>query len=274
MFIPLCDENEHSYNHIFNNLIILTCIVVFFYAASLVQVEALKLFLDKWALHPWRLFSQIPVSSMTGRIDIIFNHSDSVFWKQSVSYAFLHGSFFHLLFNMYFLWIFGDNVEFAMGHIRYVLFFFLGCIISGLMQIVINGPSPVPMIGASGAIAAIMGAYMFYFPKAKIAIGYFGLPIPRMMNSGSREVRWKGIVYWPSWICIPIFFAGDLIDGAYSIGHSTGVAHWAHLGGFVFGYATAFIFKDPGVVFLERKIVLNRNPLNEALYAIRKKTKN
>ncbi len=139
-----------------------------------------------------------------------------------ISFMFLHGGFWHLIGNMWSLYIFGDNVEDRLGPLRYLLFYFLCGLLSGLSHLFLNLNSNVPTIGASGAIAGVMGAYFILYPRAKILT-----LIP--------------IVIIPLFIEIPAFFflglwlAIQFLSVAGSHGAMGGIAWWAHIGGFIFG---------------------------------------
>ena len=146
-----------------------------------------------------------------------------------ISFMFLHGGFWHILGNMWFLYIFGDNVEDRLGPFRYLVFYLLCGWVSGLSQILFNLHSNTPTIGASGAIAGVMGAYLILHPRSKILT-----LIP--------------IIFIPWFIEIPaFFFLGfwfflQFINAAGSQGHISGIAWWAHIGGFVFGIVGLKIF--------------------------------
>lgn len=144
-----------------------------------------------------------------------------------ITYAFLHGSIWHLLGNMLFLWIFGDNIEDKLGHLRYLEFYILGAIASALVQggvNFINGSQHIPMIGASGAISAVIAAYLIMFPKAKIITLIFISLIPL-----------------PAWVFIGLWFILQFVMAFFNFGSSEGVAYFAHIGGFLFGLAFVLI---------------------------------
>ena len=139
---------------------------------------------------------------------------------------FLHGGYLHFLLNMLFLWIFGDNVEDRMGHAGYTLFFLTGGALAGAAHVVANPTSVVPTIGASGAIAAVMGAYLVLYPRARIeSLVLFGFSL--------RWLSVPSIVYLIAWLAL------QLLQGSLSLGEAQtgGVAWWAHAGGFLFGAA-------------------------------------
>ena len=147
-----------------------------------------------------------------------------------ISSMFMHGSWLHILFNMWFLWIFGDNVEDVMGPVRFVAFYLLCGLAAAAAQIATDPESVVPMVGASGAIGGVMGAYARLFPRARVhMLVFFGffittVSIPAVFMLG----------YW---------FLLQIIAGLPALGESGGgVAFWAHAGGFVAGVALSFLF--------------------------------
>ncbi|MCS5639907.1 MAG: rhomboid family intramembrane serine protease [Candidatus Marinimicrobia bacterium] len=137
---------------------------------------------------------------------------------------FLHGGFTHLLGNMWFLWIFGDNVESALGHVRYLIFYFLCGIGAAVAQTTINLDSMIPMVGASGAISGVLAAYMLQYPKARIHVFMF-----LFIFFTTFRV--------PAFVVIGFWFLEQLTNGMGSIGLdiSGGVAWFAHIGGFIAG---------------------------------------
>jgi membrane associated rhomboid family serine protease len=143
---------------------------------------------------------------------------------------FIHGSWGHILGNMLFLWIFGNNIEDHLGHNKYLLFYLAGGVVAAIVQLLSGPTSQVPTIGASGAIAAVMGAYFFLYPKAKIQTLVFFIFIT--------------IVRLPAWIFLGIWFVMQLFEGTF--GAAQGVAVWAHVGGFLFGVVIAWISSRQG----------------------------
>ena len=146
---------------------------------------------------------------------------------------FLHGGWGHLLGNMLFLWIFGDNVEDRLGHVRYLIFYLLSGYAATFAHLWAGPGSTVPAIGASGAISGVLGAYLFLHPKARIQtlliLGFF--------------VR---MIYVPAWVFLPLWFLMQLLSGAASLGARTGaeaggVAWFAHIGGFIAGPLLLFL---------------------------------
>jgi membrane associated rhomboid family serine protease len=152
-----------------------------------------------------------------------------------ITSMFMHGGFMHLLGNMLFLWIFGDNIEAAVGNLKFAAFYLLGGLAASAAQVMISPESTVPCVGASGAIAAVMGAYLVMYPKSRIqmlfvitfsrfyipAIAFLGMWIVQQVMSGMGA--------------LPMFSGGGQDGG--------GVAYWAHIGGFVLGLGAGFLFR-------------------------------
>ena len=148
-----------------------------------------------------------------------------------LSYQFLHGGWLHLGFNMLFLWVFGDNVEDAMGHGRFLAFYLLCGIIAGLVHGLTDTASSVPTLGASGAISGVLGAYVVLYPRANLLVLAFGI------------IPWR----LPALLVIGAWFAQDLLWGATGSAAADGVAVWAHIGGMIAGAALVAFFRRPGV---------------------------
>ena len=144
---------------------------------------------------------------------------------------FMHANLMHIAGNLWFLWIFGDNVEDAMGHLRYFFFYLVGGVAAAVVQMAMTAGSPVPMVGASGAIAAVTGAYMLLYPRAPILVLN---PVPLLW------LFWGLTFVVPAWFVAGEFFVLNLLTGVQSLsvpdGAATGgVAVFAHIGGFVAG---------------------------------------
>jgi membrane associated rhomboid family serine protease len=137
---------------------------------------------------------------------------------------FLHGGWAHLAGNMLFLWIFGDNLEEEMGHFGFLVLYLAAGLAAGAAQIASGPGSPVPMVGASGAIAGVMGGYLLLFPRAKVDVLVIFLIFFRIFAI-------------PAWIVLGVWFALQLVSGASSPGIGDVVAYWAHAGGFLGGLA-------------------------------------
>ena len=153
-----------------------------------------------------------------------------------ITSQFLHGGWLHLGGNMLFLWVFGDNIEDTMGHYSYLFFYLLSGAIAGLAQVVVDPGSEIPLVGASGAISGVLGAYITLFPHGKIKtlilLGFFPL-----------------VFLIPAWIQIGVWVLLQFVNGFASLGVPTeetggGVAYFAHIGGFLAGFVLVWLFRD------------------------------
>ncbi len=153
-------------------------------------------------------------------------------WHTVLTSMFLHGGWFHIIGNMWFLWIFGNNVEDSMGSFRFVVFYVLCGFAAATLQVALNPASPVPMVGASGAIGGVMGAYILLFPRVQVhmlvILGFLvtTIAVPAVLMLG----------YWLLIQLIGAFGSAGAQGG--------GVAFWAHVGGFVAGGALVYVFRD------------------------------
>ena len=149
-----------------------------------------------------------------------------------ITSMFLHGSWMHLLGNMWFLWLFGNNIEDSMTRPRYVAFYLLSGLAAALAQVVANPQSEVPMVGASGAISGVMGAYLVLFPRVRV---YTMVPLGFFLQS----------IPLPAWVMLIYWSVLQLVGGFSSVmsEQSGGVAFWAHLGGFVAGVVLVKLFE-------------------------------
>ncbi|RKY05549.1 rhomboid family intramembrane serine protease [Candidatus Poribacteria bacterium] len=149
---------------------------------------------------------------------------------------FLHGGWAHIIGNMIFLWIFGDNVEDRMGHFRFLIFYLLCGVSAAMAQAFTHPASGVPMVGASGAISGVMGAYFLLFPTARILT-----LVPVFIFLQIAEV--------PALFFLGLWFLMQFVNGVFSLGFQhvmgSGVAWWAHIGGFVAGMVLVWFFKRP-----------------------------
>jgi membrane associated rhomboid family serine protease len=154
-------------------------------------------------------------------------------WITILTAMFMHGSWSHIIGNMIFLWAFSPEIEDAMGRGRYVVFYFVGGVVAMLAQVLANPNSNVPNLGASGAIAAVMGAFLVTYPRDRIKAVLIILLFVR-------------ITFIPAFLLIGFWFLTQLVDaGAVAQVQTGGVAYLAHVGGFIFGAVTARWFEDP-----------------------------
>ncbi|MCA9880105.1 MAG: rhomboid family intramembrane serine protease [Thermomicrobiales bacterium] len=216
--IPIGDENAGSLVKPYVNFALIgICVVVFLYEMILPERQLSALFFE-WGAVPARIMSG------EGLVTIFTS-------------MFLHGGWSHIIGNMVFLYVFGDNIEDAMGHVQYLLFYLLCGIAAAALQIALDPTSAIPMIGASGAISGVMGAYLVLFPhgrvRALVFFGYFGQ-----------------VILVPAWTMIGLWFGLQLLSAFASLGASGegGVAFWAHVGGFIAGAVLVFLFRNRDAV--------------------------
>ena len=211
--IPISDRNPTRGLPIVNLLLISANVVVFLYELTL-RSQLLNRFIFTWGVVPSDFFSawshpaQTPLSV----------------WTTLITSQFLHAGWAHILGNMIFLWVFGDNVEDVLGSFRYLVFYLACGVAAGIVQVLVVGPSDVPSIGASGAIAGVLGAYLLLDPFTKVTIllpiffFFWGIDLPALF-----------VIGW--WFVQQLFYG----LGALSSAAASGIAFWAHIGGFVMG---------------------------------------
>ena len=208
--IPLRDTAQSKSYPVTNTALIAVNVIVFLIQSG--QGADLERFIYVYGL--------VPARYTVPQISDYFTWSQQVF--SFVSFMFLHGGFWHLLGNMWSLYIFGDNVEDHLGPLRYLLFYLLCGMASGLAHMFLNQVSNAPTIGASGAIAGVMGAYFLLYPHAKILT-----LVPIIIIPFFFEI--------PAYFFLGLWFLMQFLSAAGSLGQSSGIAWWAHIGGFVFG---------------------------------------
>lgn len=167
-------------------------------------------------------------------------------WETVVTSMFMHGGWFHLLGNMWFLWIFGNNVEDSMGRLRFIVFYLLSGIAAAGAQTLIDPSSAVPMVGASGAIGGVMGAYIVLYPRVAVTLLVF-------LGFFITSIRVPAYFMLGYWFLLQVIGAFPQVGGV-----SGGVAFWAHLGGFAAGALLIFPFKDPELVERHRRRLTTR----------------
>jgi membrane associated rhomboid family serine protease len=171
--------------------------------------------------------AQVPIAE--GVVCVV---TDMPSWLTPLTSMFMHGGWMHLISNMWFLWIFGNNVEDSMGHVRFLLFYLLCGLAAATAQTVADPTSIIPMVGASGAIGGVMGAYIVLYPRVHVHmlvfLGFFvtTIAVPAVFMLG----------YW---------FVLQLVSGWLSNTAEGGVAFWAHVGGFVAGAVLVLLFRNP-----------------------------
>jgi membrane associated rhomboid family serine protease len=204
--LPIRDHNPATRRPYVNHALIVLNIAVFAATLPLYSDErALMALFDGYAIIPENITAGANLAGL-------------------FTSMFLHGGLMHLAGNMLFLWIFGDNVEDQLGHGRYALFYLASGLGAGVIQVLADPSSAIPVVGASGAIAGVMGGYLLMFPRARIDILIFLIVIVRILPV-------------PAWMMLGLWFAMQIAGGAAADAATGGVAYWAHAGGFVAGIA-------------------------------------
>jgi membrane associated rhomboid family serine protease len=228
--IPLRDANPTRRPPVVTIGLILACLAAFAVELSRLAAggdRALALLVTEWGIVPAELVAAVGdgrfLSSETATL---------------VTSQFLHGGWLHLGGNLLYLWIFGNNIEDRLGRLAFLGFYLVGGIVAGLTQVAIAPDSTIPTIGASGAIAATLGAYLVLFPRARITSLVF-------------LVFFYQLIDVPAIVVLAFWFVLQLVDGIASLGVADaattgGVAFFAHLGGFVFGVAVALLVRGRG----------------------------
>ncbi|MCX7000258.1 MAG: rhomboid family intramembrane serine protease [Candidatus Sumerlaeota bacterium] len=221
--IPIKDTIKSRHAPVMTVIIIIANVLVFIYQLNL-PPNALNRFLYVWGVVPARFFRPGWAEYMG------YPHRTPLPLFTSM---FLHGGWFHLIANMWALWIFGDNVEDRMGHFRFPIFYILCGLIASAANMVLYHSSPIPTIGASGAIAGVMGAYFILFPGARILV-----LMPIFFYPLFFEI--PAVVYLLFWFILQ-FLSGTqaLLSGAGQVG---GIAFWAHIAGFISGIILLRVF--------------------------------
>lgn len=217
MFLPLYDSNKIAH-------------IEFPYVNYGILAVSVLVFIVQWLGGPAGLdqahieYGMIPVvvrDVVEGPVAWLPDH------VTLLSYMFLHADFFHLLSNMLFLWVFGDNVEDALGHIKYLVFYLLCGALAGLAHLFFYPDSYGPLIGASGAVAGVMGAYLVLYPKVRVFV--------------LNKIIVMFPIALPAWVVLSIWVVAQFFY--VIIGSEDGVAWWAHIGGVAAGAALVFLFR-------------------------------
>jgi membrane associated rhomboid family serine protease len=212
--IPIGDENPSRIIPFINWGLIIACVATFIWQTSS-GVSFFEFTLFEFGIVPQKILDG------EGLYSIVTN-------------IFLHGGWSHLLGNMLFLFIFGDNIEDRLGHIRYIIFYLVCGVTASIIWMVTALNSPFPAVGASGAISGVLGAYFVLYPRARI----------KTLMSFGFFIR---VTRVPAWVMIGMWFVYQLLLAFIPL--NTGVAYWAHVGGFVVGWVIARFFKPREVSY-------------------------
>ena len=237
--IPLKDDNPTYSTPIITYFIIGICVIVFLLEISSSNYKSGAIFYS-WGVIPASLIHNLQLPDEVYRVPPIITLFTSMF---------MHGGFMHLIGNMLYMWIFADNIEDGLGKTKFIIFYLLSGVAAALTQVYMNTESTIPMVGASGTIGGILGAYIVNYPKAKVLVliplGFF-----------------SQIVRVPAIFVLGIWFILQFVSSAFSGSSGGGVAYGAHIGGFVFGAIA--------ILFFNRQSKL----LNVAEKKLKSKTKN
>jgi membrane associated rhomboid family serine protease len=228
---PYRDENETQRPAIITGMIIAANVLVWLSVQGAGSTVALARSVCELGLIPGELTLSVPPGTRFPMGDRLVCLTDP--GRQTshlITSMFLHGSWMHLLGNMWFLWIFGNNIEDSMGRPRFIMFYLLCGLAAAFGQIVTNPNSAIPMVGASGAISGVMGGYLILYPRVRV---YAMVPLGFFLTS----------VALPAWVMLGYWFLIQFISGlATMAGDMGGVAFWAHIGGFVAGLVLIKLF--------------------------------
>ncbi len=217
--IPLRDSTRSRHFPIITIALIVLNLYIFFRQSISSQAELTSI-ISNYALIPAYLTANLKAYSLFG-----------ILHPPLITSTFLHGSWFHVLFNMLYLWIFGDNIEDKLGPVRFLIFYLLSGIAGNLTHVFIDPVSPIPLVGASGAIAGLLGAYIITFPKARVTSLFFVL-----FFFFIRDI--------PAIYFILFWFILQVINGVSSLGiMGNTTAWWAHIGGFLCGILLMIILR-------------------------------
>jgi len=221
---PIHDNNPTEINPVITIGLIIICILVYLWQTSLGQELGVAI-VYSLGMIPAVLFNGTELSSELYIVPAEVTVLTSMF---------MHGGFMHLAGNMLYLWIFGNNIEDCMGHIRFIIFYLLCGSAGALTQAIMDPGSEIPMIGASGAVSGVLGAYLLLYPHAKILV-----VVPIIIIIKTFRV--------PAMFVLGLWFAMQLISSASTVPGEGGTAWWAHIGGFVAGMILITFFKHPDV---------------------------
>ena len=213
---PIGDENEQGTGPAYVTLAVIALnVLAFFLEISRPSDAAVQAFITAWGVVPHEYSAGVDLPPTI----------PYPLWTTLLTSMFLHGGWGHLGGNMLFLWIFGDNLEHRIGHLRFLTFYLVCGIAAGLAHIVFNSQSTVPTVGASGAISGVLGGYLLMFPRNRVYV-----------------LTWGGVIAVPALFMLGLWILMQFINGIGEVAHTPetgGVAYIAHIGGFVAGMVLA-----------------------------------
>jgi len=255
--IPISDQNPTLRTPVMTILILIALGLVWVFIqgagldneALIASVCKLGFIPGEWT-HLARVGHGVPLGEVRGQaVSCPVDRDPINAWTPLIS-MFLHGGWAHLLGNCLYLWIFGNNIEDSMGRFRFLVFYLACGLVAAASQAAIDPASPVPMVGASGAISGVMGAYLVLYPRVRVNI----LPLP---------FWWLGIISVPAWAMLIFWFGTQVLEGLPALspartGAVGGVAVWAHIGGFLAGVVLVLLLRNPELT--SQRQLLRRPP--------------
>lgn len=225
---PISDDNPSNLTPFVTWSLIGVCALVFLVQFSMSD-QGVQTTIYTFGMIPARVFDKVQL-----RPELVVVPA----WATVITSMFMHGGLLHLAGNMLFLWIFGDNVEDAMGHARFLAFYLLCGVAAAMTQALLSPDSTVPMVGTSGAISGVLGAYLLLHPQATVRVlvflGFF-----------------VTVVHVPALLALSLWFLGQLLNASSTPADQPGVAFWAHIGGFLAGMVLVPVFKSRGTLLFQ-----------------------
>jgi membrane associated rhomboid family serine protease len=247
MFFPLYDHNPHRRFPLITILLIVVNVWITWQMALMPQLRQAEIAFERGFIpqrltriddpQPLRIRQEVPRPQLPGRpprpaqrIELDLPNDTASVYGTFITTMFLHGGWLHLITNMWMLWVFGNNIEDRLGHLVFTMFYVAGGVLATLSHWVVAPESDVPVIGASGAVAAVLGGYALTYPWSKVrTLVFIGIPL---------------LLDIPAFIVLGLWMVAETFAGVMNInlGVAGGVAHWAHIGGFVAGLALMPLF--------------------------------
>lgn len=241
--IPYRDENPTLRTPVVTIGIIAANVMVWLVVQQMGAEPALSRSICELGLIPGDFLQRVPAgTSVRLSRTAVCVMGDARSWFTPLTSMFLHGSWLHILGNMWFLWVFGNNVEDSMGHARFLAFYLLCGLAAATGQMLVDPSSAIPMVGASGAIGGVMGAYIVLYPRVRVHMLIFlGF--------------WVTTIVVPAFVMLGYWFLLQLLSGLPALGAQTGgVAFWAHVAGFLSGALLILLFRRPDLVAQHRAL--------------------